>query len=343
MRFKMLTAIVFIAFFVSIISALILLHQEKKESIVVLHAGSLSIPFSELEEKFEKKYSVDVRREAAGSVATIKKVTELGKRADLVASADYTLIEDMMEKHGYANYCIEFAKNSIIIAYTDKSLYSSEINSSNWYEILAKKNVRFGFSNPNKDPCGYRTMMVIQLAEIYYNNEGIFEELIEGNTPITCEENNGNYTIHVPDSTQLSSTNKIMLRDMEVDLMAALEAGEIDYLFIYRSVAIQHAPSGVKFIELPPQIDLSELEYEPLYEKVEVLSSDGEKIKAKPIVYGVTIPTNAENEEMAIEFLKMLLGEEEKQVFIENGQLPISPAICDNKDFLPPALKPYVK
>jgi len=344
MHVKTLVIIILTAALFSIL-LIFLFSPEQKESIVVLHAGSLSIPFSKLEERFEEKYGIGVHREAAGSVATIKKVTELGKKADVVASADYTLIEDMMinESHKYADYCIQFAKNSMVIAYTHKSLYNEEINGSNWYEILARKDVKFGFSNPNKDPCGYRTMAVIQLAEIYYGNESIFDELIEKNTPIKSKEDNGSHVISIPESTALSSNSKIMIRDMEIDLMGALETGEIDYLFIYRSVASQHAPSGVKFIELPPEIDLSATEYKDVYGKVSITFYDGKTMRGKPIVYGVTIPSNAEHVDMAIKFLQMLLGEEGQQILRQEGQIPIVPAICDNKDLLPPALKPYVK
>jgi len=340
MRPGMLSFIAIGAICLIAILILIFPHGEK-ESILILHAGSLSIPFSHLADKFEEEYGIVARREAAGSVATIKKVTELGKRADVVASADYSLIENMMEGSNTADYCIQFAANSMTIAYTNKSLYHDEINSSNWYEILEKKNVRFGFSDPNKDPCGYRAIMSVKLADIYYNRS-IFHELIERNTPIKGEENNGSYIIYVPDSIDLSSNKKVMMRDMEVNLIASLEAGEIDYLFIYRSVAIQHAPSGVKFINLPPQIDLSQNKFADLYKKVSVRFHDGRSMEAKPIVYGITIPKNAPHPDAAIKFLKMLLGEEGKKILEESGQIPISPK-CDNKDLLPPALKPYVE
>ncbi|RLF47710.1 MAG: tungstate ABC transporter substrate-binding protein WtpA, partial [Thermoplasmata archaeon] len=222
------------------IAIVISIHHEKKEALLVLHAGSLAAPFGELEKEFEKIYGVDVQREAAGSKATIRKVTELGKKADVVASADYTLIENMMISSApkYANFCIQFARNKIVIAYTNKSAYKNEINESNWYKILARKNVRFGFSNPNDDPCGYRALMVVQLAEIYYGNDTIFDELIEENTAITATQENGSYIIHVPSSAELGiDVAKIAMRSAEIDLMASLETGDIDYLFIYRSVA----------------------------------------------------------------------------------------------------------
>ncbi|MCD6330760.1 MAG: tungstate ABC transporter substrate-binding protein WtpA, partial [Thermoplasmata archaeon] len=70
--------------------------NQNKEELIIFHAGSLTKPFDELERELEKRNNIDVKREVAGSVATIRKITELGKKADIVASADYTLIEDMM-------------------------------------------------------------------------------------------------------------------------------------------------------------------------------------------------------------------------------------------------------
>lgn len=317
------------------------LSSTPKKRMVIYHAGSLSIPFASISSEFEKEYGIHVRRQAAGSVATIKKVTELGKKADIVASADYSLIQSMMEPE-YADYCIQFATNSMVIAYTDKSAYHSEINESNWFKIMERKGVRFGFSDPNKDPCGYRAMMVIQLASMYYN-ETIFHELIEKNSAIKLKEENNSYIINVPDSEELSSDEKIMIRPMEVDLMASLEAGEIDYLFIYESVAKQHAVSGVKYIHLPDSIDLSNPDMEENYSHVYVRKGDGKLIKAKPIVYGITIPKNAEHKEYAIKFLQFLLGEKGRKILYENGQIPLQPAICDHKDLVPDAIKPYIK
>ncbi len=63
----------------------------------VFHAGSLGEPFQELEAEFEARHpGVDVQREGAGSAQSIKKITELGKNADVLASADYALIPSMM-------------------------------------------------------------------------------------------------------------------------------------------------------------------------------------------------------------------------------------------------------
>jgi molybdate/tungstate transport system substrate-binding protein len=131
-----------------------------------------------------------------------------------------------------------------------------------------------------------------------------------------------------------------MLRSMEVELSSALETGEIDYLYIYRSVAEQH---GFNYVELPPEIDLSSIEYADNYSTVQVEMVNGEIVTGSPIVYGVTIPKNAENPELATEFVKLLLDEPGQQIFIENGQPPIVPAFSEGKEAMPEELQAFVE
>lgn len=312
-----------------------------KTVLTVFHAGSLGEPFQELEAEFEAQHpEVDVQREGAGSAQSIKKITELGKKADVLGSADYALIPSMMMPK-YADWYAAFARNQMIIAYTNKSRHSNEINSNNWYEILRRPDVRIGFSNPNDDPAGYRAQMVTQLAETYYNDSRIYDDLIQSNTKMTATtEENGTVVIHVPASEAISpNTSKIMLRSAEVDLSSALETGEIDYLYIYRSVAEQRS---FKYVELPPQIDLGSMEYADNYSKVRVQVANGDINTGSPIVYGVTIPTNAENPKLAAEFVKLLLDKPGQQIFIKNGQPPIVPAIAEGKDRMPAELQAFV-
>jgi molybdate/tungstate transport system substrate-binding protein len=311
-------------------------------ALKVFHAGSLSVPFEELEAEFEAQHpGVDVQREAAGSAQSVKKITELGKKADVLASADYALIPSMMMPE-YADWYAAFARNQMVIAYTNESKYSDEVNANNWYEILRRPDVRYGFSNPNDDPAGYRSQIVTQLAEFYYNDSRIYDDLMLNNTGMTVTtQENGTVLIHAPPSEEISpNTSKIMLRSMEVELTSALETGEIDYFYIYRNVAEQH---GFKYVELPPEIDLSSLDYADNYSKVQVEMANGEIVTGSPIVYGITIPKNAENPELAAEFVKLLLEEPGQQIFVKNGQPPIVPAIAEGKDKMPQELQSLVK
>jgi molybdate/tungstate transport system substrate-binding protein len=183
-------------FFFHIISFFVLLSLlcyrcDAKEQIVlkVFHAGSLSVPFQKIEAQFEEKYPwIDVRREVSGSVMAVRKVVDLHKTCDVVAVADYSLIPKMMFPK-YADHVKLFARNELVLCYTKKSKYSEMINHKNWYKILAKNKVKWGFSNPNLDPCGYRAVMCVLLSDLYYRAP-VFKMLFEGYLPFRIVKKN---------------------------------------------------------------------------------------------------------------------------------------------------------
>ena len=219
----------------------------------------------------------------------------------------------------YADWYVIFAKNQMCIAFTEDSQFADEITSDNWYEILARDGVSYGRSDPDQDPCGYRTLMVWQLAEKHYNVSGIYDSLYE--------------------------TTDDLMRPKSVELIALLESGDLDYAFEYSSVSTQH---NLKFITLPPEINLAETNMADFYAqaKVEIAGKEpGETLvkTGKPIVYGVTIPSNFANQEMAIAWVDFLLGEEGMSIMEANGQPPVSPGITDDANKLPEALKKYVE
>ena len=305
-----------------------------REKLKIFHAGSLILPFEELEKEFETAYpGVDIQREPSGSVEAVRKIIDVDKRADVLASADYSLIPDMMMPE-YADWYIRFAKNEMVLAYTQKSRHADEITADNWYEILREPSVRFAFSNPNLDPCGYRTPMVFKLAEIHYNAT-IFD-LISDYTEIRIDETDGTYSISVPE--HIKPRGKVTVRAKSVDLVTLLKAGEIDYAFEYMSVAVQR---GLDFVNLPPQIDLSDVVYADLYKKVELIDASGKTRTGKPIVYGITVPENAINRELGIEFVKLLISEKGQDIFKRYGQPPIIPPEASGN--LPEELDPFVR
>lgn len=291
-----------------------------KESIVIFHAGSLSIPFAEIEKAFENKYpQYDILREASGSRACARKITDIKKAADIMASADYKVIDNLLIPN-YAKFNIQFATNEMVIAYTSKSKYSDIVNSKNWPIILLKKNVKVGHSNPNLDPCGYRCMLVTKLAEKYYNIPDFFEKLFGyGESYISGKE----------------KREKVIVRPKETDLLALLESGVYDYLYIYRSVAKQHK---LNFITLPKEINLGDASMQNIYQTVSFKitgKKPGEYIikKGSPMIYGITIVDNGKdlpkNIQGAKMFIKFLLSDQGKQIIQKNGQKFISPPVMN--------------
>ena len=289
--------------------------------VKIFCAGSVKIPLEKFSEIVESSYSFKVMIESGGSVEIIRKITDLGKNCDLVVIADYRLIPLFLYPN-YTDWYIAFASNKIVLAYTDNSKFSDELadNPDAWFKILMKPDVRFGFSDPNKDPCGYRAVGVIALASLFYENSSILNDLIVKRTNIIVECGNGSLNLYVPSAFKVKSKD-LIIRSKSVDLVALLEAGSIDYVFEYKSVAVQR---GLKFLELPSQIDLSNPLYDDFYSHVSLIilwgSSGEHKIPMKSIIYGLTIPKNSENYKCAVDFLKVLLGDEGRRLFESLGQ-----------------------
>ena len=289
-------------------------------TLIIYHAGSLTVPVKALTEAFQQKYpQVEFATESGGSRTVARKVSELGQQADIVMAADYTVIDNLL-KPEFADWNIRFARNAMVIAYTDKSKYADEINSDNWYEILLRDGVIYGHSDPNADPCGYRTLMVWQLAEAYYGVPGLAQQLGD----------------HCPAEN---------VRPKAVELLALLESGDMDYAFEYLSVAVQH---DLKYVSLPDQINLSKTEYVDFYAqaKVEINGAEPGQTVTKtgaPIIYGLTMPKNAPHPELAVAFLQFMLGPEGQAILDKLGQPPLTPPLVDAPDKLPAALQPLVK
>jgi molybdate/tungstate transport system substrate-binding protein len=288
--------------------------------LIIFHAGSLAMPFKEIAAEFNKLYpKVNVLMEAAGSVASARKITDLNRSCDILASSDYGVIDNMLIAK-YADWNIKFVSNELSIVYQEKSRLSNQINSKNWYDVLMKKEVAFGRADPNADPCGYRTILSLELAEKYYKKPGL--------------------------AKMISEKDQNYMRPKEVDLVALLESGSIDYSFLYRSVAIQH---GLKYITLPDEINLKSIGLAAQYAEV-VTEINGkepgkkETVKGEPMVYGVTMLRNAPNKPAAIAFLQFLLSKDKGMKIMEkDGQPSVIPMAVQNYDKLPKELKEFAK
>jgi molybdate/tungstate transport system substrate-binding protein len=293
-----------------------------KTILEVFHAGSLAVPFSKMEAAFEKKYPyIDVRRQPSGSVKAIRKVTDLHKKCDVIAVADYSLIPKMLFPK-FADHVKLFARNELVLCYSKNSKYASKINKDNWYKILGKDGVKWGFSNPNDDPCGYRTVISIGLASFYYKQSEIIKQLLGKFTNIKWKQNEDELLFTAPSDLK-TKTQKIFIRHKSVELLGLLESGAIDYAFEYKSVALQHK---LLFVKFPPQINLGNLKYSSFYKRCKIRLANGKIIRGKPIVYGIAALKNSLHPKEAILWEEFVTSEIGKKILIQCNQTPIFPA-----------------
>lgn len=292
--------------------------QSGLNQLIIFHAGSLSMPVKEIVEAFTETHpEVKIFTESAGSVACARKITDLNKPCDVFLSADYQVIDNFLIPE-FATWNLKFASNEMALVYTEKSKFSKAISAKNWPEILLKEDVFYGRSDPNSDPCGYRTVFTLQLAGKYFDKPNLAEQILK--------------------------KDQRFIRPKEVDLIAMLQTNAIDYIFIYRSVAVQHQ---LPFIILTDSVNLGNPELAKWYSSVSAEingNKPGETITqtGDPMVYGLTIPKNSPNPKLALEFVEFLLSSENgMKIMAKNGQPSVIPAFTETYSKLPETIKPF--
>ena len=280
--------------------------SNSENKIVVFHAGSLSVPFKSIIDEYNKENpEVEIFVESSGSLAAVRKVVDLEKDCDILAVSDYLVIENLIIPE-YASWNYVFAANEMVIAYKASSKRSASITSENWYETFQNSDVIVGRSEPNVDPCGYRSIFLFKLAEKYYKKDNLASILV--------------------------TKSETVIRPKEVDLLALLETGNIDYLMIYKSVALQH---NLKYIELPDEINLSNPEFESHYNQVSTEvdgSTPDEKVRisGSAILYSFCIPKKVSNYTNAISFLSFIANPEKGgKILLDEGMSVVN--FCDAK------------
>ena len=258
--------------------------------LTVYNAGSLARPLRAALDTFARREHVEVRQESAGSLETARKLTELGKVPDVVALADAEVFPRLLVPERTTWYAL-FARNRMVVAFTPRSRGADSITTANWHHVLADPAVEVGRADPNLDPNGYRTQLVLRLAERHYGEPGLARLLLD-NAP---ERN---------------------VRPKEADLVGLLQAGEFDYIWSYESLA---RATGLRFVHLPDAIDLGSPADSASYRAATVrvvgrAPGDTVEFRGEPIVYGVSIPRAAPHPALAERFVAFLLAPEGRRV-----------------------------
>ncbi len=269
--------------------------QDAPTPLVVFNAGSLGPPFHDLLTAFATGRGVVPAQENSPSIEAVRKLTELGKVPDVLAVADYSLLPTLVVPK-YASWYVLFGTNAMVLIYSDQSIGAKEITTENWWQVLLRPGVRVGRSDFHVDPSGYRALMAMQLAERFYHQPGLTDKLVAA----------------APDQ---------YMRHSESDLGALVAAGELDYGWTYESLARAHQ---LKFVRLPPELDLSAPRLSDWYAQASVRipgapGQDSLTLKGEPIVFAATVPTDAPHRAAGEAFIRFLLGQDGRAILDRSG------------------------
>jgi len=276
--------------------------------LVVFNAGSLARPIRAALDTFGVREGVPFEQEQAGSLETARKVTELGRVPDVIALADYQIFPQLLVPE-HTSWYARFARNRMVLAHTDRSRHADVITPANWWEIILRPGVETGHSDPNLDPAGYRSLLVMQLAERYYRQPGLAARLRRAIPPRN-------------------------VRPKEIDLVALLETAELDYAFEYESVA---RGASLGFVPFPDSVSLGNMSDSAFYETAMVRTigrrpGDSLTMRGEPIVYALSIPRRAPHPRLAERFVMFLMSEDGRRVLRANHLDALDSAVVSGED-----------
>lgn len=254
----------------------------RDDTLVVYTAASLSTSFRAALDSFARRTGAVVHQENGASIELARRITELRRVPDVVALADQEVFPELLVPRATPWY-VRFARNRMVVAYTARSRGARDLTAANWYRVLLRPDVRVGRSDPRIAPVGYRTLLLYRLAEAHYRVPGLASRL-EARTP------------------------PALIRANASELVALLQAAELDYILDYESLA---RANGLPFVTLPPEIDLGDPARGREYARASVRiarRTDTVTYAGAPIVYAASVPRDAPNRPAGLRFLRYLLS-----------------------------------
>ncbi|MEH2279500.1 MAG: extracellular solute-binding protein [Nostoc sp.] len=269
------------------------------ERVNVAYAGSLvNLIENKLAPNFERATGYKYQGKAAGSTVLANAIRDKIIQPDVFISASTKAYERLS---GAANgkevkWSLVFASTSMVIGYSPVSQFIDRFNPEvagtvPWYQVLQQPGVRLGRTDPTLDPKGVYTILVMQLASLYYNQSDIKQTIL---------------------GLDINQTQIFP----EADLVAYLKDGNLDAGFFYLNEVLD---VDLPYISLPAEINLGDPNHSDFYQQAHYQDAQGQTIAGEPILYSLTIPTKVENYVGAVEFVKYLLGSNGRQLLLEDG------------------------
>ena len=258
------------------------------ESVSILSAGSLAVVLEDhVGRAFQDETGTEFRGEYYGANAVMRMVEGGHKHPDVVISADNVLLRDRLYDD-HTNWDIEFASNSVGLAYAPETDFGRRLNDGEpWYEIAAEAaNGELAISDPDLDPLGYRAMLAFELAEAEHDLDGFVDQLAD----------------------------RVYREPEEPQLLAGVEAGNRAAAVSYRNMAVDH---GMPFFEFPDAYNFANPSYADQYASASYTTDEDYTATGNPIVYNATVIDRADNPAAGLNFVQFLADADD--LLAENG------------------------
>jgi molybdate/tungstate transport system substrate-binding protein len=267
-------------------------------AVRVLYAGSLGAVMEQAAgPAFERATGYEYQGEGHGSVADARMMRDRLRAPDVFLSADPAVNRDLLmpPRSDLVAWYLTFASGELVLGYNPKSRFRAlfeqvKAGKLPWYEALATPGLRFGRTDPELDPKGYRTVFLFELADRYYKRTDLVRLLGPPGNPAQTYP--------------------------EAQLLIRLESGQLDAGIFYRHELTAHR---VPFIELPDEINQGNPRLAALYQHASYTTERGATVFGSPILFTVAIPAAARNVPGAVAFVRFLLSRQGRAMLRRYG------------------------
>ncbi|WP_281759079.1 extracellular solute-binding protein [Alicyclobacillus hesperidum] len=266
----------------------------------VLYAGSMThVMENEIRPAANAALHIDFQGEGAGSAELAHMITAKVANPDVFISASPSVdTNDLMgPSNGNAiRWYLTLASDQLVIAYAPHSRFRSELqaaaqNKIPWYKVLATPGLRLGRTDPNLDPKGADTILMMKLAEKLYHQPHL-------------------------EQTLLGSDENPKQVYPEEDLIAQLTSGQMDAVIAYKHEAIEwHVP----YITLPNAINLGDPADAKTYAQVSWQPTHGKPVVGAPILFTITVPERAPHASAAVAFVRYMVDGQGHTMLMRDG------------------------
>ncbi|MEM0118337.1 MAG: substrate-binding domain-containing protein [Conexivisphaerales archaeon] len=313
-------AVMAIAFFVS---------APSKGTLIVYSADAYAVESSYLLSSYSSAHNLAYTNPKTGGSFTLARQIAQGNPDDVFISVSKSAISPSYMGDMYPGWAIAFASDQMTIAYANSSSYSSAINTllllyknatisnsnlswTNFFDYLTSGSLKLGISDPNSDPAGLRAWFMLEAAGLAYrNNASYYVDRV----------------LHNKENITSSSA---------AELVAPLQSGQIQVLFIYKSAAIS---LGLQRMDLPGLINLGDASLSSFYSRLTWNTTSGLQ-KGGPILLFITVPKGSKNYNSALDFVSYVV--QQNSLLAKYGVQPLSPCIVFNSTDLPSAIQSLV-
>ena len=272
-------------------------------ALTVAYAGSMGVLMNKsIGPAFTRATGAPFHGIGEGAFALAHLIAAKTMRADVFVSITPGPIK-VLQKAGLVGHAVPVASTAMVIAYSPKSRFAPELaaaaaGKTPWYQVLERKGLRFGRTDPRTDPQGRNILFTFDLAEKFYHQPGLSARIL--GKPIN--------------PAQIFT---------EPSLLARLDAGELDATSGYESAV---KSLKLPFIALPRAINLSDpTMVAPWYSKAAItleLKGKRETLHTQPLVFYACIPHDAANPALAKKFISLLQSPAGQAMFAADGYNP---------------------